>query len=90
MTPEQITAKLGKKFLFPLSLINLASSLTMIISLLLMIWGDFYYAGKIGLTGLLCLIISGALYNFVQKTIKNAVEHQLKENAENKPVKTKA
>ena len=59
----------------------------MIASLFLMIWGDFSFAGKIGLTGLLGVIISGTLHNLVKKAIKDTVEHQLKENAENKPVK---
>lgn len=87
MTPEQITQKLGRKILLPISLINLISMLCVIASLFFMIWGDFSYAFKIGLTGLLGLIFSGALYNFVKKTIKDAVEHQLKEGAENKSVK---
>lgn len=88
MTKEEITKEVGKPILLPLGLLSTLSLLTVIASPFVWIWADWRIALRIGLTGVLGIIVFSIIYNLAKKIIVKSVNDSMS-SMDNVPKKSK-
>ncbi len=85
MIKEDITHKIGKPMTLPLTIVIGIFILFLISSPFIWIWLGFALAWKVGLTGLIGIMISNFFLKVINKAVSSAVDSAMKRMEEGKP-----
>jgi len=80
MEKQKLVAKVGRKILMPLSIIQTLFFISFISSPFVLIWHSWNLAWKISLTGLLGALLSYLVYKTVKNIIIEIIDEYLKNN----------
>ena len=83
LTKEEAVAKAEKKYLKPISIIQIVFILTFISSPFLWIWFGWSIAWRVGLTGLIGVLIFGIIMAEITKAIQKLERTELKKEQKN-------
>jgi hypothetical protein len=73
MTQEEIVSEIGKPILRPIGFAQLVCVLALFVSPFIWIWGNWSYAWKTGLTGLIGTLLFYWIYRLVYKIVTDYV-----------------
>ncbi len=74
MIREQLIQETGRKILRPLGFIQLAFLSALVASVFILIWGTWAIAWKVGLTGIVGILVVKVLYNVAKEAIVEGVD----------------
>jgi hypothetical protein len=89
MEREELISAIGKPLLRPVAFVQIVFIIAMFASPFILIWGGWCIAWRIGLTGLVGMLLSYWVYNIVKKAAANVVDEGLEKIEQGKITKSK-